>query len=42
MIHHLTKSDSEKMTSSFYSVLRRAWENGDLRVSGRDEGEVYV
>lgn len=42
MINHLTKSDSEKMTSSFYSVLRRAWENGDLRVSGRDEGEVYV
>lgn len=42
MIHHLTKSDSEKMTSSFYSVLRRAWENGDLRVSGRDECEVYV
>lgn len=42
MIHHLTKSDSEKMTSSFYSILRRAWENGDLRVSGRDEGEVYV
>ena len=42
MIHHLTKSDSEKMTSSFYSVLRRAWENGDLRVAGRDEGEVYV
>lgn len=42
MIHHLPKSDSEKMTSSFYSVLRRAWENGDLRVSGRDEGEVYV
>ncbi|MCI6911875.1 MAG: flagellar motor switch protein FliG [Treponema succinifaciens] len=42
MVHHLTKSDSEKMTSSFYSVLRRAWENGDLRVSGRDEGEVYV
>lgn len=42
MIHHLTKSDSEKMTSSFFSVLRRAWENGDLRVSGRDEGEVYV
>lgn len=42
MIHHLTKSDSEKMTSLFYSVLRRAWENGDLRVLGRDEGEVYV
>lgn len=42
MVHHLTKSDSEKMTSSFYSVLRRAWENGDLRVAGRDEGEVYV
>lgn len=42
MIHHLTKADCEKMTSSFYSVLRRAWENGDLRVAGRDEGEVYV
>lgn len=42
MIEHLTKSDSERMTSMFYSALRRAWEKGDLRVEGRDEDEVYV
>ncbi len=42
MIQHLTKADSEKATSSFFAVLRRAWENGDLIVSGRDDGEVYV
>lgn len=38
----VTKADSEKLTSQFYAVLRRAWEKGDLRVKGRDEDEIYV
>ncbi len=42
LIRHLTKADSERMTSTFFSVLRRAWENGDLRVKGRDEDEIFV
>lgn len=38
----VTRADSEKITSQFYTVLRRAWEKGDLRVQGRDEDEVFV
>ena len=38
----ILRRDSEAITSAFFSYLRRAWENGDLRVSGRDEDEVYV
>lgn len=38
----VTKADSERLTSQFYTVLRRAWEKGDLRVAGRDEDEVFV
>ena len=36
------KSDCEKITSRFYTVLRRAWEQGELRVVGRNDDEVYV
>ena len=36
------KSDSERITSQFFAELRRAWEEGKLRVQGRDDGEVYV
>ncbi len=42
LIDRLTKADSDKATSEFYSLLRRAWENGDLRIANRDEGEVFV
>lgn len=42
MLHYLSKADSERMTSAFFSVLRRAWESGNLRVKGRSEEEVYV
>ena len=38
----VTRADSERLTSQFYAVLRRAWEKGDLRVKGRDEDEVFV
>ena len=36
------KSDSERITSQFFADLRRAWEEGSLRVIGRDDGEIYV
>ena len=42
MLEHLTRTESERMTSSFYSYLRRAWERGELRIFTRDDGEVYV
>lgn len=35
------RSDVEKITSQFFSVLRRAWEDGKLFIKGRDE-EIYV
>lgn len=35
------KADCERMTSAFFSVLRRAYENGELIIKGRNE-EEYV
>ena len=35
------KSDIEKITLRFFSELRRAWENGELRIKGRDDWQ-YV
>lgn len=42
ILGRITRAESEKATAHFYSILRRAWENGDLRVYGRDEDEIYV
>lgn len=39
---HVLKADSERITSQFYTDLRRAWESGELMVKGRDDGEIYV
>ncbi|MCH5291282.1 MAG: flagellar motor switch protein FliG [Treponema sp.] len=39
---HMLRSEIERETSQFYAMLRRAWEHGDLRIKGRDDGEVYV
>ncbi len=36
------KSDVERVTMQFYANLRRAWENGEFRIEGRDDGEIYV
>ena len=38
----MRRSDCEKITSQFYATLRRAWEDGELKIEGRDDGEVYV
>lgn len=35
------KADCERITSAFFSVLRRAYENGELIIKGRNE-EEYV
>lgn len=35
------KSDCERITAQFFSILRRAYENGDLIIKGRNE-EEYV
>ena len=38
----MLKSDCEKITSIFFSQLRRAWEQGELFIEGRSSGEQYV
>ena len=40
-LYPIKKSDCEKVTALFFSVLRRAWEEGNLYIKGRDD-ELYV
>jgi flagellar motor switch protein FliG len=42
MTEFLLKSESERVTSQFFADLRRAWESGEMRVSGRDDSEIWV
>lgn len=42
LLGQVRKTDVEEITSKFYASLRRAWEDGELRIEGRDDGEVYV
>ncbi|WP_407425439.1 flagellar motor switch protein FliG [Treponema sp.] len=37
----MRKSDCDKITSQFFSMLRRAYEDGDLYIKGRDD-DIYV
>ena len=37
----MRKSDCEKATAQFFAILRRAWEDGNLYIKGRDD-EIYV
>ncbi len=37
----MRKSDCDKATSQFFAILRRAWEDGNLYIKGRDD-ELYV
>jgi flagellar motor switch protein FliG len=37
----MRRSDCEKITSQFFSVLRRAWEEGKLVIKGRDD-DMYA
>ncbi len=36
------RAESEKVTGGFFTVMRRAWENGEFFINGRDEKEVWV
>ena len=40
-LYPMRKSDCEKVTSQFFATLRRAWEEGNLYIKGRDD-ELYV
>ncbi len=42
-VDFIPNNECLKMTNMFYAQLRRAWEEGDLKVIGRDDDdEVYV
>ena len=38
----MLKKDVDAITKTFVGQLRAAWENGELRLIGRDDDEVYV
>lgn len=38
----VTRAESERVTGTFFAILRRAWESGDCFVAGRDDKEVWV
>lgn len=38
----VSRSESEKISGAFFTIMRRAWESGELYVAGRDEKEVWV
>ena len=40
-LYPMRKSDLEKATSQFFAYCRRAWEDGNLYIKGRDD-ELYV
>ncbi len=42
LIAPLSRAESERVTSAFFSLMRRAWEDGKFSISGRDEEEVWV
>lgn len=42
IISPVARAESEKVASAFFTVMRRAWENGDFIISGRDEKEVWI
>jgi flagellar motor switch protein FliG len=36
------RAESEKITSAFFSLVRRGWENGAFKLDGRDDKEVWI
>jgi len=36
------RHEADRASSSFFSVMRRAWEDGKYVIAGRDEGEQWV
>lgn len=42
IITPIGRVESEKVTGNFFTIMRRAWENGEFFISGRDEKEVWV
>ncbi len=42
VIEPVTLAESERVTGVFFSVMRKAWEEGKFFISGRDDGEKWV
>jgi len=42
IISPVMRGESEKITGAFFAVMRRAWENGEFFLAGRDEKEVWI
>lgn len=42
VISPVTRAESERVTGAFFSTMRRAWENGEFFIAGRDAKEVWV
>ena len=38
----MRRADCDKITAHFFSILRRAYEEGHLIIQGRDDDDVYV
>jgi flagellar motor switch protein FliG len=42
IVSPVARSESEKVTSLFFSVMRRGWEEGKFYIAGRSDKEVWV
>jgi flagellar motor switch protein FliG len=42
IVSPVTRAESEKVTSLFFSVMRRGWEEGKFYIAGRSDKEVWV
>ncbi len=42
IISPVMRGESEKITSAFFALMRRAWENGEFFLAGRNEQEVWI
>ncbi len=42
LISPVMRGESERITGAFFALMRRAWENGEFFLAGRDEKEVWI
>lgn len=42
LVRPASKRDVQAITDKFFSIIRRAWENGECYIKGRDEQDIWV
>lgn len=42
IVSPVTRAESEKVTSLFFAVMRRGWEEGKFYIAGRSDKEVWI